>query len=126
VSGTFGTIPLAAQTVLMNTVGLCFMVPLGLSIAATTRVGNLLGAGRAKRAQLVRRVVTWSGVVGSLVFVVVLAVARNQWGSVPAVCGVVLFAVALTLCCAVLCCSVSVTYFQTTLKWWIWWRKCCL
>lgn len=47
VAGWFGEQAVAAHTVTMNLAALAFMVPLGVSSAAATRVGNLLGAGRA-------------------------------------------------------------------------------
>ena len=47
---------LAAYQVVLNVASLTFMVPLGLSIGAATRIGNLIGAGR--RDALVPSVVT--------------------------------------------------------------------
>lgn len=43
--GRFGATSLAAHAVVMNLASLSFMVPLGVSAAAGTRVGNLVGAG---------------------------------------------------------------------------------
>ena len=51
IAGILGTIPLAAHTIAMNLAALSFMVPLGISIATATRVGNLLGAGDRDGAQ---------------------------------------------------------------------------
>lgn len=45
IAGWFGPTALAAHTVAANLSALSFMVPLGLSAAAATRVGNLAGAG---------------------------------------------------------------------------------
>jgi len=45
--GLLGAIPLAAHTVTLNMAALSFMVPLGISAAASTRVGNLMGEGRS-------------------------------------------------------------------------------
>jgi len=61
----------ATQTVLFNILTVTFMVPLGCSVAASTRVGNALGAGNgmaAKRTALVSlgviaAVTTGSGVI---------------------------------------------------------------
>ncbi len=50
-AGQIGAAALAAHTVVLNLASLSFMVPLGISMAATTRVGNLLGAGRPQPAQ---------------------------------------------------------------------------
>jgi MATE family multidrug resistance protein len=50
-AGRLGENELAAHTVVLNVASLSFMVPLGISIAAVTRVGNLIGAGKPKDAQ---------------------------------------------------------------------------
>jgi len=50
-AGWLGEVELAAHTIVINLASLSFMVPLGISIAAVTRVGNLLGAGDPKGAQ---------------------------------------------------------------------------
>lgn len=44
--GWLGETELAAHIVALNLASLAFMIPLGLSAAAATRVGNLLGAGK--------------------------------------------------------------------------------
>ncbi len=49
-AGMLGDTPTAAHAVVMNFVSLTFMVPLGVSAAACTRVGNLIGEGRSRRA----------------------------------------------------------------------------
>lgn len=46
VMGWFGERALAGHTVALNLTSLAFMIPLGLSAAASTRVSNLVGAGR--------------------------------------------------------------------------------
>ena len=50
-AGWLGAVSLAAHTVALNMAALAFMVPLGISQGAVTRVGNLLGAGRHREAQ---------------------------------------------------------------------------
>lgn len=49
VVGTFGATALAGHTVVMQLASVSFMAPLGVSVAAATRVGNLLGSGRPWR-----------------------------------------------------------------------------
>lgn len=44
--GWIGTTALAAHIVALNITSVTFMIPFGLGIAAATRVGNLLGAGK--------------------------------------------------------------------------------
>ena len=47
-----GSQALAAQSIIINTLSLLFQVPGGIGVAVSTRVGNNLGAGKAKLAQL--------------------------------------------------------------------------
>lgn len=51
IAGHLGAAALAAHSVVLNMAALAFMMPLGVSLAASTRVGNLLGAGRPRAAQ---------------------------------------------------------------------------
>ncbi len=50
-AGRLGSAPLAAHTIVLNMAALAFMIPLGISQAAVTRVGNLLGARAPDEAQ---------------------------------------------------------------------------
>jgi len=50
-AGRLGAVALAAHTVALNMAALAFMLPLGISQGAATRVGNLLGAGEPAAAQ---------------------------------------------------------------------------
>jgi multidrug resistance protein, MATE family len=51
IAGRLGATALAAHTITLNMAALAFMMPLGISLAAVTRVGNLLGACRPEEAQ---------------------------------------------------------------------------
>lgn len=50
-SGELGEVALASHTIVMNISSVSFMVPLGISIGTSTRVGNLIGARRPDDAQ---------------------------------------------------------------------------
>jgi len=50
-AGLLGPVPLAAHTIALNLASLSFMLPLGLSQGAATRVGNLIGARQPEDAQ---------------------------------------------------------------------------
>lgn len=50
--GTLGAIPLASHQIALNVAAFTFMVPLGVSTATTTRVGQATGAGDAPGARL--------------------------------------------------------------------------
>ena len=45
-AGWLGVQNQAAHAIVLNFSGLCFMIPLGLSVAAATRVGKLIGEGK--------------------------------------------------------------------------------
>ncbi len=51
--GWLGTLPLAGHAVAINLVSLVFMVPMGVSVAAATRVGQSVGRGDAVGARRV-------------------------------------------------------------------------
>lgn len=74
-AGRLGTIPLAAQSVIMTTDQVMNTIPFGIGVAASARVGNLLGARRAKGAARAANVAAWlSMVMGMLVLIVLMAV----------------------------------------------------
>src|SRR5262249_51722599 len=50
-AGLLGAVALGAHTLALNLASLAFMVPLGVSLAAVTRVGNLIGEGKPQQAQ---------------------------------------------------------------------------
>jgi MATE family multidrug resistance protein len=72
-AGRLGSVALAAHTIVLNMAALSFMLPLGISQGAVTRVGNLLGRGDgwgARRAAWIS-IVLGAGVMASsaLIFV---------------------------------------------------------
>lgn len=71
IAGWISVTALASYQITLHVGALLFMVPLGLSIGAATRVGNLLGAGYLQDARRAIRVsfavaASWSLVSGSL------------------------------------------------------------
>ncbi|OWF41661.1 Multidrug and toxin extrusion protein 1 [Mizuhopecten yessoensis] len=54
--GTLGVVPLASHTIAYNAAALAFMIPLGLSVAASVRIGNHLGANEPSKAATATRV----------------------------------------------------------------------
>ncbi|MFT5052935.1 MAG: MATE family multidrug resistance protein [Chlamydiales bacterium] len=50
-AGLLGTVPLAAHAIVLNVASVSFMIPMGISFAAVTHVGNLIGQGLFERAQ---------------------------------------------------------------------------
>lgn len=50
-AGRLGPSQLAAHSIALNLASMTYMVPLGISLGAATRVGNLIGAGESRAAQ---------------------------------------------------------------------------
>lgn len=73
-AGRLGTIPLAAQSVIMTSDQVMTTIPFGLGIATSARVGNLLGAKDAKGAARAAKTAAWLSILlGSLVLVILMA-----------------------------------------------------
>ncbi len=60
-SGRLGETELAAHTIALNLASLTFMLPMGISLGAATRVGNLVGAQQPDRAELAGRLAFMMG-----------------------------------------------------------------
>ncbi len=77
-AGWLGEAELAAHSIALNMAALAFMLPLGISLGAATRVGNLLGAGKPSAAQQSAFIALGLGgavmVVSALVFVTLRSV----------------------------------------------------
>ncbi|KAK3113249.1 ethionine resistance protein [Teratosphaeriaceae sp. CCFEE 6253] len=71
VAGQLGTIPLAAQSVIMTADQVMNTIPFGVGVATSARVGNLLGARDAKGAARAANTAAW---LSMLLGVIVLAV----------------------------------------------------
>ncbi|KAI9098681.1 mate-domain-containing protein [Phlyctochytrium arcticum] len=79
-AGIVGSPELAAQTIVLNTCSITYVIPLGLSIGASTRIGNALGAMCPKTA----RIAGWSCILLALIIAVANSTAlisvRHSWG----------------------------------------------
>jgi MATE family multidrug resistance protein len=84
-AGWLGTVELAAHTIVLNIASVSFMVPLGISFAAVTRVGNLIGAGRSREAQRAAWVAVAMGGGVMVVFAAMFIGARHWLPSFYAV-----------------------------------------
>ncbi|MGD2114983.1 MAG: MATE family efflux transporter, partial [Acidobacteriota bacterium] len=77
-AGWLGHDPLAAHTVVVAITSLTFMVPMGISFAAVTRVGNLVGARKHDDAQYAGWVAFGLGGAVMVVFAVGLVLGRRM------------------------------------------------
>ncbi|XDG09490.1 hypothetical protein ABKA04_009105 [Annulohypoxylon sp. FPYF3050] len=74
----FGTTYLAAQSILVTLTSTTFMIPFPVSIAASTRVANLIGAGLVNAAKTSAKVAFWAGCLIGLFNLSLLAGLRYQ------------------------------------------------
>ncbi|EKD16895.1 MatE family transporter [Drepanopeziza brunnea f. sp. 'multigermtubi' MB_m1] len=74
-AGRLGTIPLAAQSIIMTTDQVMNTVPFGIGVAASARVGNLLGSRNAKGAARAANVAAFLSIVmGALILIILMSV----------------------------------------------------
>ena len=72
-AGQLGTIPLAAQSVIMTADQILNTVPFGVSIATSTRVGNLLGLRSSFKARRAANTAVWlSMLLGAMILAVLM------------------------------------------------------
>lgn len=88
-AGLLGEAELAAHTIVLNLASLSFMVPLGVAMAAVTRVGNLIGAGDRHGAQRAAWVALGVGAgvmaVSAITFIALREVLPRWYNDDPAV-----------------------------------------
>jgi MATE family multidrug resistance protein len=77
-AGRLGVGELAGHQIVLNMASLTFMVPLGIAIGASTRVGNLIGAGRSERVQRAAWVAFGLGAGAMALFGAVMIGLRDQ------------------------------------------------
>jgi MATE family multidrug resistance protein len=91
VAGMLGATEAAAHTAALSAASLSFMLPLGISAAAATRIGNLVGAGQAWGRPAAIAVAMGSSVMtlSALLFVVFPEVVGRMYNPDPTVVAVV-------------------------------------
>ncbi|RKF80566.1 putative transporter C11D3.06 [Golovinomyces cichoracearum] len=76
-AGRLGTISLAAQSVIMTTDQVMNTIPFGIGVAASTRVGNLLGTRNAKGAAIAANSAAWLSIVAGAIVLAILMSVKN-------------------------------------------------
>ena len=76
--GLISTTALAAHQIALQVAAILFMVPFGISMAATVRVGHAIGRGDAGAVRRAGYVATWLGIV--LAAILTLAVIVSRFG----------------------------------------------
>ena len=77
-AGALGTVSIGAHMIAMSLASNSFMVPLGVSLAVCTRVGNLIGAGRPAQARLAGWIALASGAGIMALAALIFLVFRHQ------------------------------------------------
>ena len=79
-AGILGTTSLAAQTIAINIDSLLFMIPMGISVATSTRIGHCLGANKPEAAKRVALIGLLFSSIPALFNAVMLVTLRAFWG----------------------------------------------
>ena len=82
VAGRLGTIPLAAQSVIMTSDQVMNTIPFGVGVATSARVGNLLGARNAKRAACAANTAAWLSMLLGTIVLAILMTSRNHFAKI--------------------------------------------
>lgn len=77
-AGQFGTSELAAQSILVTVTSTTYQIPFPVSIAASTRVANLIGAKLPEAAKTCARVAVVGGILVSVFNMVLVGSLRYQ------------------------------------------------
>ncbi|KAG8527778.1 uncharacterized protein KY384_007932 [Bacidia gigantensis] len=81
-AGRLGPLPLAAQSVIMTADQVMNTIPFGVGVAASARVGNLLGAKSAKGAARAANTAAWLSIFLGAVVLVILMGTKNVFAKI--------------------------------------------
>lgn len=81
-AGKLGTIPLAAQSVIMTSDQVMNTIPFGVGVAASARVGNLLGARDAKGAARAANTAAWLSMGLGAVVLAILMISKDSFAKI--------------------------------------------
>ena len=81
-AGKLGTIPLAAQSVIMTSDQVMYTIPFGMGVAASSRVGNLLGAKDAKGAARAANTAAWLSMMLGTIILVILMSSKDHFAKI--------------------------------------------
>jgi multidrug resistance protein, MATE family len=82
VAGQLGTIPLASQSVIMTADQVMNTIPFGVGVAASARVGNMLGARNAKGAARSANTAAWLSMFLGAIVLAILMGTRNHFAKI--------------------------------------------
>ncbi|KAJ7282001.1 MATE efflux family protein [Mycena rebaudengoi] len=79
-AGRLGAVPLAAQAVIMTTDQILNTIPFGIGVAASARVGNLIGSRSPIAAKYAAHASAVVSVVVGLIVMIIMMSAKNVYG----------------------------------------------
>lgn len=79
-AGRLGSLSLSAQSVIMTTDQVLNTLPFGIGVAASARVGNLIGARSALGAQRASHAAAFLSVLVGSIVMIVMMVTKNVFG----------------------------------------------
>jgi multidrug resistance protein, MATE family len=82
VAGQLGTISLASQSVIMTADQVMNTIPFGVGVAASTRVGNMLGARNARGAARAANTAAWLSMFMGMLVLAILMASRNSFAKI--------------------------------------------
>ncbi|CAG8618095.1 5233_t:CDS:2, partial [Scutellospora calospora] len=80
ISGYISENSLASQGILVTSINILYQLPFGVSISASNRIGNLLGAGLAERAKMATKLSMQLAIIVALFNTFLLIILREYWG----------------------------------------------
>lgn len=81
-AGRLGTIPLAAQSVIMTADQVMNTIPFGVGVAASARVGNKLGARDSKGAARSAHCAAWLSMILGLIVLIILMASKDHFAKI--------------------------------------------
>ncbi len=77
-AGRLGTVDASAHLIVLNLSSITFMVPLGIGLAASARIGNLIGEGRFATARRSARYALWMALGSMTLFAATFYFGRHD------------------------------------------------
>ena len=81
-AGRLGETPLASQSVIMTADQVMNTVPFGIGVAASARVGNMLGSRNARGAARTANAAAWLSMLLGAIILTILMATRNEFAKI--------------------------------------------
>lgn len=81
-AGRLGEVPLASQSVIMTADQVLNTIPFGIGVAASARVGNMLGSRNAKGAARSANTAAWLSIIVGMVVLAVLMGTKDHFAKI--------------------------------------------